>query len=60
MNLKPSIGLSTGGHGPIITLGGRLQIMRTRLVNIGDEDEMPTNWMNDYLYGIFVAVMFSF
>lgn len=59
VNFEPSIGFSAGESGLIFTLGFRYQWLRTKI----DGDLEPgTKWpdMDDYLYGIFISVLYSF
>ncbi len=57
-NLEPSVGIRTGGL--IVTLGIRYQLLRTQFYELDSSgNDGPDNrWMNDHLYGIFVAVMY--
>lgn len=57
-NIEPSVGLRTAG--PIVTLGVRYQLLRTQFyeINSSGSNGPDNNWMNDHLYGIFVAVLF--
>lgn len=58
-NIEPAIGIRTGG--PIITLGVRYQYLRSQFYNreSTSSDGPSDNWMNDHLYGVFIAVMFA-
>jgi hypothetical protein len=55
LNFEPAIGVKVGERA-IYTLGFRFQWMRTKF----EEDAMfaPSGWMNDYIYGAFVSVLF--
>lgn len=60
-NLEPSVGLKV--EEVIVTLGFRFQWMRNKFVDdpvIGDGRFAPTGWMNDYLYGMVVSLMYMF
>ena len=59
VNFEPSIGFSAGESGLIFTLGFRYQWLRTKI----DGDLEPgIKWpdMDDYLYGVFISVLYSF
>ncbi|MBP7582585.1 MAG: hypothetical protein KBA61_01045 [Spirochaetes bacterium] len=58
-NIEPSIGIRTSG--PIVTLGVRYQLLRTQFYELDSSggDGPDDRWMNDQLYGVFVAVMFT-
>ena len=59
LNIEPSAGLRV--EGVIVTLGFRLQWMRTQFVDeplIYGNQFAPKGWMNDYLYGVFVGLMY--
>jgi hypothetical protein len=57
INFEPSIGVKVGERA-IYTLGFRFQWIRTRFVD--DAPFAPSGWMNDYIYGAFVSVLFIF
>jgi hypothetical protein len=57
INFEPSIGVKAGERA-IYTLGFRFQWIRTRFVD--DAPFAPSGWMNDYIYGAFVSVLFIF
>jgi hypothetical protein len=57
INFEPSIGVKVGERA-IYTLGFRFQWIRTRFVD--DAPFAPSGWMNDYIYGAFVSVLFLF
>lgn len=55
MNIEPSFGVKVGEHA-VYTLGFRFQWMRTKFED--DAAFAPSGWMNDYIYGAFVSVLF--
>jgi hypothetical protein len=59
-NIEPSVGINTGGGGPIITLGLRYQYVMAKITNY-PAGRVPESrdWLRDYLYGIFVGVMYA-
>jgi hypothetical protein len=57
INFEPSIGVKVGER-TIYTLGFRFQWIRTKFVD--DAPFAPSGWMNDYIYGAFVSVLFIF
>ena len=57
LNFEPSIGFSAGKEWPIITLGFRYQLLRTKYID-KIEDTTPSGYVNDHLYGAFVSVLF--
>jgi hypothetical protein len=58
-NFEPSIGYSAGESGLIFTLGFRYQWLRTEFLDDLGPGESIGN-TNDYLYGAFVSVLYSF
>lgn len=58
VNFEPALGIRTGG--PVITLGLRYQYMRTKFADLGADDEVNRDWMDDHLYGVFVSAMLVF
>jgi len=58
VNIEPSFGIRTSG--PIVTLGVRYQLLRTQFYELESSGQGGPDgrWMNDQLYGVFVAVMF--
>jgi len=58
-NIEPSIGIRTSG--PMVTLGFRYQLLRTQFYELDSSggDGPDDRWMNDQLYGVFMAVMFA-
>ncbi len=60
INLEPSIGASLGEGLPIVTLGLRFQWTQVHFVNPPQEMEIKKDWANDYLYGIFITVLYPF
>jgi hypothetical protein len=58
LNIEPSIGIRTSG--PMVTLGFRYQLLRTQFYELDSSGQggPDDRWMNDHLYGVFVAVMF--
>jgi hypothetical protein len=59
LNFEPSIGFSAGESWPIITLGLRYQLLRTKFID-KVEDLTPSGYVNDQLYGVFMSVLFVF
>ena len=55
LNLEPSIGVKVGER-MIYTLGFRYQWMATRFKE--KADFAPEGWMHDYVYGVYVSVLF--
>jgi len=56
LNVEPTIGMNIGGI--VSTLGLRFQWMATKF----DDPPIwaPNNWMNDFLYGVFVGALYQF
>jgi hypothetical protein len=56
VNVEPTIGMTV--KGVVATLGGRFQWVTTKFT------ETPywgtDNWMNDFLYGVFVGALYQF
>jgi len=56
INVEPSVGMAV--NNVVATLGGRFQWVTTRFT------ETPywgtNNWMNDFLYGVFVGALYQF
>ena len=59
LNFEPSVGYSTG-IGLIFTLGFRYQWLRTEYLDDFPGEDEPLPDANDYLYGVFVSVLYSF
>ena len=61
-NLEPSIGYMPDGSRLIFTLGFRFQWLSTKFVDLTEQEKqmVGTQTMHDYLYGIFVSVLYSF
>jgi hypothetical protein len=61
-NIEPSVGYMTEGSKLIFTLGLRFQWLNTELYDLTDDQKQNfgTETMNDYLYGVFVSVLYSF
>ncbi len=59
VNFEPAIGFSTGESGFIYTLGLRYQWLRTDFKDDFAPGE-PLDDANDYLYGVFVSVLYTF
>jgi hypothetical protein len=58
-NFEPAVGINLGEGMPIITLGFRYQYLRLQFMEgTSGPDPMPDDWLNDYLYGAFVSVMY--
>lgn len=60
LNVEPSVGMSIGNV--IATLGLRFQWMRIKFIDKPMIDTVqfgPTDWMNDYLYGVFVGALYK-
>lgn len=57
LNFEPSIGFSAGEGWPIITLGFRYQLLRTKYID-KIEGTTPSGYVNDHLYGVFMSVLF--
>lgn len=62
INLEPSIGFMPEGSGLVLTLGLRYQWLRTNFQDMSHEekDSLGTKTLNDYLYGVFVSVLYTF
>ncbi|MBN2402310.1 MAG: hypothetical protein JXN64_07900 [Spirochaetes bacterium] len=59
INFEPSIGASMGEGMPIFTIGIRFQWSRVHFEN-KEELEIRKEYLNDYLYGVFVSVLYPF
>lgn len=61
-NLEPSIGYMPDGSRLVFTLGFRFQWLSTKFVDLSEQEKqmVGTQTMHDYLYGIFVSVLYSF
>ena len=59
-NLEPTIGKIIDNNKIILTLGVRYQLLRTKFIETDPNLKPKEEWMNDYLYGIFVSVLFVF
>jgi hypothetical protein len=59
LNFEPSLGFSAGEGWPIITLGFRYQLLRTKYID-KIEGTTPSVYVNDHLYGVFMSVLFVF
>lgn len=60
INIEPSAGIMIGDI--VTTLGLRIQWMRTKFVDepvIGTKHFAPSGWMDDYLYGLFISVIYK-
>jgi len=60
LNAEPSVGMSVGNV--IATLGFRFQWVRIKFIDKPVIDNVqfgPTDWMNDYLYGVFVGALYK-
>ena len=60
MNFEPSIGFSAGESGLIFTLGFRYQWLKTEYLDDFPGEDRPLSDANDYLYGVFVSVLYAF
>jgi hypothetical protein len=58
INFEPFIGLCMTEGSPIFTLGFRYQLLRTKFDE--HQDVLPTRWINDHIYGVFVSVLYMF
>jgi hypothetical protein len=58
LNFEPSIGYSAGESGLMFTLGFRYQWLRTRILDSMEGQSIDNT--NDYLYGVFVSVLYTF
>jgi hypothetical protein len=59
VNLEPAVGFSAGESGLIFTLGFRYQWLRTEFLEEHEPGEKIRD-ANDYLYGVFVSVLYTF
>jgi len=62
-NIEPSIGYMAESTGLVFTLGGRFQWLRTKFPDLTKEEKADfggVDEMDDFLYGIFVSVLYSF
>ncbi|MBN2040626.1 MAG: hypothetical protein JW864_11310 [Spirochaetes bacterium] len=61
-NVEPSIGYMPDGSRLIFTLGFRYQWLSTKFKGLTEQEkqDMGTQTMHDYLYGVFVSVLYSF
>ncbi len=62
LNLEPSLGVHVQEKF-LLTLGFRFQWVQTEFVDdpvVGNTRIGPDGWMSDYIYGVFVAVMYLF
>lgn len=59
LNFEPSIGYSVGESGLIFTMGLRYQWLRTEFLEEFEPGEKLGD-ANDYLYGVFVSVLYAF
>jgi hypothetical protein len=60
INFEPTIGASMGEGLPVFTLGLKTQLMQNKFVNPDPGMGVNKNWNNDYLYGVFVSVLYPF
>lgn len=59
VNFEPAVGFSAGESGLIFTLGLRYQWLRTEFLEEFEPGEEIGD-ANDYLYGVFVSVLYAF
>ncbi len=59
LNFEPTVGFSVGESGLIFTLGFRYQWLRTEFLDDFEPGEKLGD-ANDYLYGVFVSVLYAF
>jgi len=62
INVEMSLGYVPEGTGLVFTLGGRFQWLSTKFQDLSEEEkaDLGTETMHDYLYGIFVSVLYTF
>jgi len=62
INVEMSLGYVPECTGLVFTLGRRFQWLSTKYQDLSEEEkaDMGTETMHDYLYGIFVCVLYSF
>jgi len=60
LNVEPAIGFNPGDGLPIISLGLRFQWLRVHFTETEQEMPGPDDWMDDYLYGIFISAVYVF
>ena len=60
LNVEPAIGFNPGDGLPIISLGLRFQWLRVHFTETEPEMPGPDDWMDDYLYGVFVSAVYVF
>ena len=58
LNVEPAIGFNPGNGLPLISLGFRFQWMRVHFTE--KNQELPDDWFDDYLYGVFVSAVYVF
>jgi hypothetical protein len=56
-NLEPSAGMRPGDGLPIVTLGLRVQWTRVQFKE--DLGDLSNQWLDDWIYGVFVGVMYE-
>ncbi len=56
-NFEPTAGISPGSGLPIVTLGLRVQWTRVKFKE--DMGDLNNGWLNDWVYGVFVGVMYT-
>lgn len=60
INLEPSFGASMGEGLPVFTLGLRFQWTQVNFVDPPQGMEIKKDWANDFLYGVFVTILYPF
>jgi hypothetical protein len=56
-NFEPTAGISPGEGLPIVTLGLRVQWTRVQFKE--DLGDLSNAWLNDWVYGVFVGIMYA-
>lgn len=59
-NFEPTIGFKAGSNFPIVTLGFRYQLLRTKFLDDFEVAPEDGGYINDHLYGAFVSVILVF